>query len=309
MSDLKQVAEKILEITDQGLEIVQNIYPDATPKKLFKSRPDERTASASIKVIGDRYKMTDFGGTIKSEDCFGLYALDKNISYSEAIVEIGRELQNERGIQLFEEQTREFYKYEFRQCDKQDFNHELNEQGFHFITKSFTDYERDILGPFVKEEHCLAVGLHSLKEYSYYNLEKKKVFTFRSTDKFPIFAFINENENKEQWLKIYMPKGAKKWSDDGKDRRFKHVGNKSKSFIYGLDRVKKAYKSGLEDAREDYADKKNIDVSDVKDSDLDFKLERVVIATGGSDGLNFLSLGEYPIWFNSEREYPDRFLI
>ena len=308
MSDLITAAQKILDLTDYGLEIIQKIYPDAIPGRNFKVRADERTASASIKLYKDRYKMTDFGGTIKSEDCFGLYALDRNISYSEAIVEIGRELQNDRGIKIFDE-TREFYKYEFRQCDKQDFKHELNEQGFHFITKSFTDYELDILGPFVKEEHCLSVNLHSLVEFSYYNLEKKKVYTFRSTDKFPILAFINENENKEQWLKIYMPKGAKKWSDDGKDRRFRYLGNKPKSFVFGLDRVKKLYKKELEKAREKYAEKKGIDIEEVKDSDVDFKLERVVIATGGSDALNFLSLGEYPIWFNSERDYPNRFLI
>ena len=72
--------------------------------------------------------MTDFGGTIKSEDCFGLYALDKNMSYSEAIVEIGRELQNNRGVQIFEEETREFYKYEFRQCEKKDFKNELADE-------------------------------------------------------------------------------------------------------------------------------------------------------------------------------------
>ena len=148
MSDLITAAQKILDLTDHGLEIIQKIYPDAIPGRNFKVRADERTASASIKIYKDRYKMTDFGGTIKSEDCFGLFALDKNISYSEAIVEIGRELQNDRGIQIFEE-TREFYKYEFRQFEKQDFPHELNEQGFHFITKSFTDYELDILGPFV----------------------------------------------------------------------------------------------------------------------------------------------------------------
>ena len=308
MSDLKIVAQKILDLTDGGFDEIVKLFPDAHKTRNFKVRPTERTASASIKEYDGRWKMTDFGGTIRAEDCFGLYAIENNISYSEAIVEIGRELQNSRGIQLFEE-TREFYKYEFRQCDKQDFEHELNEQGFHFISKSFTEYELDILGPFVTEENCLSVNLHSLVEYSYYNTEKKKVFTFRSTDKFPILAFINENENKEQWLKVYMPKGAKKWSDDGKDRRFRYLGNKPKKFVFGLDKIKKAYNAGFEDARDAYADKKGIDVSDVKDSEIDFKLDRIVIATGGSDGLNFLSVGEFPIWFNSETEKPDRFLI
>jgi len=151
--------------------------------------------------------------------------------------------------------------------------------------------------------------LYSLEEYSYYNEEKKKVFNFRATDKFPILAFINEDENLGQWLKIYMPKGSKKYSDDGKDRRFRHVGGRPKGFIFGLDRIKKIYKKKFEKERERVAKAEKIDVNDVKDSDVKFKLERIVIATGGSDGMNFLSLGEFPIWFNSETEKPDKFLM
>jgi hypothetical protein len=42
---------------------------------------------------------------------------------------------------------------------------------------------------------------------------------------------------------------------------------------------------------------------------VDFKLQRICIATGGSDGINLLSLGEFVIWFNSETENVDKFLM
>lgn len=306
---LLTAARKILAATDGGLHEIQKLYPQADPKKQFKIRDDERTASASLKLIQDRYRLTDFGGNIKGEDCFGLYALEHNIAYYEAILEIGKELQQHTGIQIFE-QTREFYKYEFREYDRDDFPHELNEKGFHFITKDFTEYELQILGPFVTEQQCLEVNLYSLEEYSYYNEEKKKVYRFIATDKFPILAFVNTDEKIGQWLKIYMPKGSKKYSDDGRDRRFRHIGGRPKNFIFGLDKIRNAYQEGLKKEKQKLAFRMtDTNPDDIPDTKVDFKLERICIATGGSDGLNLLSLGELVIWFNSETETVDKFLM
>lgn len=317
MSDsLLNSAQKILDATNGGLDEILKLYPQADTRKQFKIRDDEKTPSASLKFIGDRWKLTDFGGSIRSEDCFGLYALEHNMAYYEAILEIGRELQRSRGIEIFED-TREFYKYEFREYDKEEFPHELNDKNFHFITKDFNDYELQVLGPFVTQDDCLKVNLHSLVEYSYYNEEKKKVYRFIATDKFPILAFINKDKEIGQWLKIYMPKGAKKYSDDEKpvDRRFRHLGGRPKGFIFGLDRIKKSFEEECEKEAKKIAAKKSqdtgkkVDPDEILDSEINFKLERICIATGGSDGLNLLSLGEYTIWFNSETENLDKFLI
>lgn len=315
MSDsLLTAAQKILSATNGGLDEILKIYPQAETNKNFRIREDDKTASASLKFINDRWKLTDWGGSVKGEDCFGLYALEHNIAYFEAILEIGRELQNSSGIQIFED-TREFYKYEFREYDLEDSPNKMNDKNFHFETKDFTEYELQLLGPFVTEEDCLKVNLHSLAEYSYYNEEKKKVFRFIATDKFPILAFINEDKKIGQWLKIYMPKGGKKYSDDGKDRRFRHIGGRPKDFVFGLDKIRQKYRDGVEDAKERIADEKSskagkkITADEIKDSDVDFKLQRICIATGGSDGINLLSLGEFVIWFNSETENVDRFLM
>ncbi|MCT4079276.1 hypothetical protein HZP84_03920 [Elizabethkingia anophelis] len=311
MSDsLRQSASKILFHTNGGLDIIQQLYPQAELNKNFKLRDNERTASASLKLIEDRYRLTDFGGNIRAEDCFGLYALENNLAYYEAILEIGRDLQQRTGIQIFEE-TREFYKYEFREYDLEDFPHELNEKQFHFISRDFNEYELELLGPFVEQEDCQKVNLFALDEYSYYNEEKKKVFRFIATDKFPILAFINNDPKLGQWLKIYMPKGSKKYSEDGKDRRFRHVGGRPKDFVFGLDRIEDMYSEGLDKYNEELEKEKSGDKSSEpsKKKKEEFKLDRICIASGGSDGLNLLSLGEPTIWLNSETAVIDEFLM
>ncbi|MGC5744406.1 primase-helicase family protein [Chryseobacterium sp. NFX27] len=315
MSDsLKTAAEKILRATNGGLDEILKIYPEADTRKNFRIRNDDRTASASMKFIEDRWRVTDWGGTVNAQDCFGIYALENNVAYYEAILEIGRELQNQTGIEIFED-SRTFYKYEFREYDLDDCPVELNEKKFHFETKDFNEYELQLLGPHVTAELCKEINLYSLVEYSYYNEEKGKVFRFIATDKFPILAFINTDETIGQWLKIYMPKGGKKYSDDGKDRRFRHVGGRPKGFIFGLDRIKKLYQKEFDNERKKLAKKKTEETGkevlpgNVSASDVHFKLERICIATGGSDGLNLMSLGEFVIWFNSETEKVDRFLL
>lgn len=311
---LKTAAEKILQATNGGLDEILKIYPQADTRKSFKIRDDEKTPSATMKFIEGRWRVTDWGGSINAQDCFGLYSLENNVAYYEAILEIGRELQRERGIEIFEE-TRGFYKYEFREYDLEDCPVELNDKKFHFETKDFNDYELQLLGPHVTAEMCAEIHLHSLVEYSYYNEEKGKVFRFIATDKFPILAFINTDEKIGQWLKIYMPKGSRKYSDDGQDRRFRHVGGRPKGFIFGLDRIKKIYQKEFDKERKSIAEKKSevkgkeVLPGNISSDEIDFKLERICIATGGSDGLNLLSLGEFVIWFNSETEKVDRFLM
>lgn len=110
---LKTIADKILEMTNGGLDIIQEIYPQATPNKNFRIREDDKNASCSIykKQNSDRYRINDFGGSVKSEDCFGLYALEKGIDYGLAILEIARQLQAKTGVQLLNEKTRIFKPY------------------------------------------------------------------------------------------------------------------------------------------------------------------------------------------------------
>ena len=76
--------------TDGGLQIILDYYPQAKDcawtNKKFKLRSDERTASASIRKKGDRWKVTDFGGTGHEMDAIDICKYEEHIEYnSEAI--------------------------------------------------------------------------------------------------------------------------------------------------------------------------------------------------------------------------------
>lgn len=257
MSDqtFRDIEIKLLEATNHGLDIIHDLYPQARVGKNFRIRDynDDKNESASMKLLEVKgvtaYRITDFGGTVHSENCFGLYALDKNISYTEAVLELAN-IYQAKGMQIMDSE-KVIYKPEYRECAPEDFEHELNDKNFHFITKDFTTFELGLLGPEIKgseiesefgnkrahlitPEVCKEVNLFSLQEYSFLSQDKTKVVTFRSTDKFPILAFINEDKEIGQWVKIYKPRGGKKFSEDGKDYRFHHLGGRPSDFIFGL---------------------------------------------------------------------------
>jgi len=315
----RDIENKLLAVTNHGLDIILSIYPNARLGKNFRIREDDKTASASMKLITSKtgvtaYCINDFGGSISKENCFGLYALDRNLSYTEAVLELADTYQA-NGYDILDTE-KVIYQAEYREYSTEDFPHALNEKGFHFITKDFTPFELGLLGPEIKgagesengnfrsplvtAETCKEVNLYSLEEYSWFNKEKNKIITLRSTEKFPILGFINEDKEIGQWVKIYKPRGGKKFSPDQEnpqDFRFQHLGGRPKDFIFGLNRLQKL----LDDYRDDNSD----DVDDPEE----LKLPYIAIATGGSDGLNLLALGVPTVWFNSETAKIDKFIL
>lgn len=318
----RDIEIKILDVSDYGLDIIREIYPNAHAGKNFKVRDDEKTPSARVKrntseTGVEAYRLTDFGGSIQNENCFGLWALDKAMSYTEAVLDLAN-IYQAKGYQILDTE-KVIYKPEYRECPVADFEGELNDKDFCYKEKEFTDFELGLLGPEIRQyiedkgagktrspliskDVCGEVNLVSLEEYSFLAADKSKVCTFRSTEKFPILAYVNEDKEIGLWLKVYKPRGGKKFSDDGKDYRFHHLGGRPKNFIFGLDRLSKL----LEDYKIAYA-KKNPEVEATEIEKL--KLPRVVIASGGSDGVNFLALGEAVVWFNSETEKITRYIL
>lgn len=311
----RDIEEKLLEATNYGLDIIHRLYPQATDKKNFRIRDyeDDKNESASMKLLEGKsgvraYRVTDFGGTVQNENAFGLYMLDRNISYTEAVLELANEYQA-KGYKILDTE-KVIYKADYRESKPEDFEGELNDKGFSFKTKDFTAFELGLLGPelrgndgenengnfrspLVTAETCKEVNLYSLEEFSFLTKDKSKVSTFRSTDKFPILAFINEDKEVGQWVKIYMPRNGKKQREDGKDFRFMHLGGRPKNFIFGFSRLQKLLKNHRDNYKGPEINDKNFDIEKIK-------LERVSIATGGSDGLNLIALGEPVVWFNSE---------
>lgn len=208
---------------------------------------------------------------------------------------------------------------------------ELNEDGFAYKIRELTDLDLLVLGPeisrqnpetkvnekvpLVTKEVCEEIGLVALEEFYRVNKEKTKVMCFRENETFPIYAFINKNEDDKEWLKIYMPKGKKSLQADGKDFRFQHLGRKPSNFFFGLDKIRRLYNEGVEDSIDAYEEKlealeqqkgeKKVTAADKRrlKEESEFKLERICIVSGGSDGLNALALGELVIWKNSETDH------
>lgn len=314
----RDIELKLLAATNYGLDIIQELYPQVDLRKNFKIRDDEKTASASVKLKEQKgvqaYRLTDYGGTIKNENAFGLYGLQKGISYAEAVLELARNY-DEKGHNILEKQN-VYPQPEYRECRPEEFTGTLNDKGFCYTTKEFTRFELGLLGPeiaggeeldefgnhrspLVTPEDCAKVNLVSLAEYSHLTADKTKVCTWRSTEKFPILAFINQDEKIGEWLKIYQPRNGKKQREDGKDRRFMHLGGRPAGFIFGFDRLNIL----LSEHRDSKLEEFETLYKENADNELEkLKLPFIVVATGGSDGLNLLALGVPTVWFNSETE-------
>lgn len=83
-------AEQIYQATDDGLDIIISLYPDAkeciqkycttgTPKKHFAIR-NEKTPSCSLKKFKDCWRVTDFGGDGSAESPIDLYMRERSAS-------------------------------------------------------------------------------------------------------------------------------------------------------------------------------------------------------------------------------------
>lgn len=208
---------------------------------------------------------------------------------------------------------------------------ELNEDGFFYKVRELNDIDFRIFGPeiskklesgetekipLVTKEVCDRVNLVAISEFYRLSKDGEKVMMFRENETFPIYGFVNTNDKGREWLKIYMPKGKKSLQKDGKDFRFQHLGFKQNNFIYGLEEIREEFREAEENAKERWEE----ELQDIKDNpehyssdDIlklkqkiernKFQFDRICIATGGSDGLNLMALGEKVIWKNSETDH------
>jgi hypothetical protein len=135
---------------------------------------------------------------------------------------------------------------------------------------------------------------------------------------YPIFAF-----ERGKWAKIYQPYDigwTTKEGDKVKPTKFFFVGEKQQRYMFGLEEIeaislteRKSYLQKLiEEAESQLPDGE--DLSTRKRNALNkqvqkYKLPHVVIASGGSDGINIRSVGDYVCFLNSETEtlYPDQY--
>lgn len=286
MSNYKFNPENLYEATNKGLDVIFMYLPESkgceNGKKAFKLRPDERTASAYIVEMENCYIVKDWGGKgynpIELCRYFTGYSYIEALRYLYAAFNVG--------------ETESFFKpnTEFKDTDK--------EIGWFEIIIDDEYKNLDVVGRFLSEKTALEYDFKPVKEYSFVFLNTKTncntLCRITATDNFPIYCY----QESDDWAKIYQPLDKK--------HKHSHVGKRPKTHTFGLKRLQNIYDETIENFNHDIAaakkSKKAILADELTQKRDNFKIESVIICSGGSDGLNVASLGYNAIWFNSEAE-------
>lgn len=290
---------QILQATNGGLDLILRFLDVKDISKHFKIRK-EGTESANISKKNGVYFVKDWGDTNgffkDAKNGIHIYAHFTSRTYFEALLDLGKELNliNESQVAV-----KNITKRSYTQFHKD--GNKLNDDGFCYVTKEFTEYELDVLGPLVTAELCEKYNLHSLESYSWLKSDELlqrelcDVYTVTSSDTYPIFGFIITEEmskpesgkTEKTWVKIYQPKNS------DKKYRFSYLGKKPKQYIFGLENLKIKGAPKIEESIDP-------DTGETVSVYKPNKVHRVVICSGDRDALNMASTGETVIWFNSE---------
>lgn len=304
-------ADEILRATNGGLDIITSVYPDAMESQHKKNRKfkirEEKTASVSLHKKHDPSKgmevwlVTDFGGDSIPRNGILIYALENNLTYVEAIQELAR-IYN-----IVPPRPEDAPRADY--SERPATNEEPEEHRFYELRDSFTDQEVETLfaknvlknlGWYSGEEKkkkaysrikavCLRYNFHPAVSYSI--VKNRKVMTFSSNEKYPIFVFT---EDQHGFAKIYQPR------HQDKGFRFMYTGARPKDFMHGLQAAKAEYKKREEDALREEAGYDSEDAETQKKKRKIEKLPEIILASGGSDALNLAVLGYWVVWLNSE---------
>lgn len=293
------VKDAILSATQNGLDIILHYYPQAAEtltgrNKHFKIRENEKSASAALKLIGDSYIVTDFGGDGKGKNCFTIVQEKERLNtFSDALTFICKTF----NIPDTEHSTVAFEPIRSYRDAKED---EIEGAIFYDIKEEFSNnelrtlYAEKIFKKFNDSNNlkhlkdiCTTYNFNSL--ISYTKIKNRKAITVSSTNDYPIFL-IDFGDFK----KIYQPKAKEK------RYRFFYAGTKPSNFICGYKQLNKAY----DKLQQDLVSENSEEVETDKPKKRNPKLSHAILCTGGSDALNVaaLSSDNYVLWMNSESE-------
>lgn len=262
--------EELYNKTNSGLDIIHLYYPDAEPGKFFRMR-DERTPSASVKLINGTYKVTDFGN-----DATSLSPIDVA-------------MQAEGGIPFYQclcklASVFKIDNYITKETNKPDIEYSATTEPDCPVTDiitsdTFTPDELKFWLPSMKEETLQKYGWSAVKSYCV--IKNGKRIKISSNATFPMFI-----RNCGEFQKLYKPYDF--------NVRFLCVGNKPYNFVNGLQELTAAYNDYTK--QQESIDEKTGEVTVKSDA----KLPECVICSGERDAMTAALLGYFPIWFNSE---------
>ena len=280
----------IFDATNGGLDIILNYYPNASKvfhkaAKQFKIRESEKTASASLhKLPTGIWLVTDFGGDQTPRNGIQVCALEEGITFAKACALLGAQY-NVEGAKM-EVFTPTIEKRPLKESENK------GEYIFEYF-ETIPEAQLKILGKRVNESHCNEINLKLCKSFTY--CKENEAIVTTATDEYPIFVF-----DYKDWQKIYQPNSFEK------QYRFRYAGKKPTRHVWGLEIVKAEFEKRKAQQEEEgqYDDfEEDEDTKKKKGKKFDPRLDRVFVASGGSDGLNLRSFGHYAIWFNSESEH------
>ena len=291
--------EKIYEGTNQGLDIIKLIYPQAEVGKKFRIRECDETPSTSlqkrkIKIKGSEYEVwgiTDFGGDGSWHNPIDLYLYEKNYSQNR-FFEALQELAEKFNVCEIIDGKKNLPRIEKHPALPEEENGTCSWNA----KEKATAAELNILGRTVRQADMKALGWYSLNWIA--STKDGQTTIKHSTDTYPIFireCVIKEADDKgpaEKFFKVYEPLNAEK------KFRFKiyPVGDKPKDYVNGLYELKREYQAYNANKREEFE-------SDSKNYGKKYQIQKlpmVIICSGERDALCCRSMGIPPVWLNSE---------
>ena len=227
--------EKLYAATNGGLDIILDYYPQARmvlddPKvKHFKRRPNERTASATLRQSPKTgvWQVTDFGDEGSAMSPLDIVMKEDGLTFTEALLKMcGR-------FGVTDELQRDVNKPEW--SERAATAEEAEGAQFYELNEGFTDEELKVLGPLVKREHVESLHWYSVKWWA--KVKDRKVKIKHSTATYPIFMRECVVEDGVRFFKLYEPYNY----DKGFRFMYWPAGAKPRRYVNGLYELRKAY--------------------------------------------------------------------
>lgn len=292
---------KLYEATNQGLDIIKMIYPQAEVGKKFRirERDDDKTPSTSlqkrkIKANGiecEVWGLTDFGGEGSWRNPIEIYKYEKNKG-QEQLHEVIQELAQQFNICETVNPRKNIPRIEKRPAlpDEKDGTRKWN------VKEKATAAELAIMGSTVRQNDMNALGWKSVDWIT--NTKDGQTTIKYSTEDYPIFireCAIKDADGKspaEKFYKIYEPLNA----DKGFRFQTYPIGGKPKDYVSGMYELRREYQAYNDSKREEFEANAKNDGKPYHEQ----KLPMAIICSGERDALCCHSMGIPPIWFNSE---------
>lgn len=277
--------QKILAATNNGLDVLLYYFPQAREvvegrAKMFKMREQERTASASIKLLNGSWVVTDFGDSGTAKSCFDVVMEREGVNFSQALWLLADRYHVE-SVQLSKTLNRAERSERMAKDDEKDGD-------FSYKKRKVTESELSVWGPFVTPETMERYHYYALASYTMVKVQedgRRMAITYSSTEHYPIF--LRECDG---FQKIYKP------LEYNKAYRFFYKGTKAANYINGLEELEIAYAKLQQNER--WKDGSHVD-EEAKEKPKK-KLSAAIFCSGERDALNVAGMGYYPLWLNSE---------